>query len=362
MSMYIYLNITLMMLAVLIYGIIWRNQKRLSRDCYYKLVSNKNSVFLFFSFILLAVIFTFRGDFTADYNSYVDFFYYTKNLSFLEVILGSFYNEKGFIMFNKVIGLLTNNKYMYLFVINLVILIPFFREFKKESKYVWLSVLLYINIGPYYTSFNITRQIMAVAIVLIGNKYLYTRNFLRYLLIVFCASLFHRTSLIMIPFYFVLNRNFKIKNVMLVFLSLLLIYLNTSSIIDFIQKFFYSGFTYGMQGGNITSIIVPVAIFIFIMTHSNLVDKNIIKNNILLNSSIFYVFFFILGTRVQMLQRLGEFFVPSILILIPNIVNRIKPASLRVLYIFLIVFFLVLFNYATLSGTGYDPYYFGWDR
>jgi len=105
-------------------------------------------------------------------------------------------------------------------ITSFIILLLFFREFKKYSPYIWLSVLMFITVGQFYTSFNIIRQIIAVAIIFSGSKYLYERNLSKYIFIVLLASTFHKTSIIMILFYFILNFKFNINKLVITLFAL----------------------------------------------------------------------------------------------------------------------------------------------
>ncbi len=359
MTVYICVNIVVIILSVFFFGIL-KSKKSIDTDNHNIYENKVSRIFNTITFLLLLVISGFRGDFTSDYNSYSTYFKYINTLSFREIFTMKFYEEKGYIVLNKIIGVFTNNSVYFMLIISIIILVLFYREFKRESSYIWFSILLFINIGAYYVSFNITRQILSAAIVFSGSKFLYDRKFIKYLLIVIIASLIHRTSLIMIPFYFILNYRFKMKYVFFTFLIILGLNIYMDKVILLVQKFYYAGYTYGMTGGNITSVVVPIALFIFLLVHIRLIDTNNKRNNILVNSLIFYVFFCILGLRTQMIQRFAEFFSPYVLILIPNIVSKVKDKHLKTVYFSVIIFLLVLYNYVTLSGTGYDPYYFIW--
>lgn len=358
MGVYIFVNIFIILLAILFFCVAKKSSE-------VNINNNHNDIrsklFASISFFMLLIISGFRGDFTSDYKSYSDLFSYVNTFSFREIFEMNFFMEKGYIMLNKIIGIFSENSIYLMVTISFIILILFFREFRRESSYVWFSVLLFINIGSYYTSFNITRQILATAIVFAGSKFLYERKFIKYLIIVVIAALFHKTALIMIPFYFILQNKFRGKTIFFVFLALLILTIYIDRFMDLIQRYFYIGYTYGIVGRNITNVVVPLAIFIFVLFYLNLVDLNKNRNNILVNAVLFYVFFSILGLRVQILQRFAEFFSPYALILIPNIVSQIKDKYLKKGYvIIIIIFFLVMYNYVTLSGTGYDPFYFIW--
>jgi len=329
-------------------------------------MNNENkttTVFLLITFLVLLLISGFRGGFTSDYKNYSNLFHYFNSFSWSEFFNQSFYEEPGFIVLNKIIGSITNNEVYFFLITSFIILALFFREFRRDSMHIWISILLFINIGAFYTSFNILRQIIAVSIIFAGSRYLYNRQFIKYVIIIFIASLFHQTSWLILPFYFLLNLKFNIKNAILTITLSLFTILFLDSLIDIILRFIskYSGYAYGMTGLNITSAVVPVMILIFVLIHHKLIRPDSIKQRIWINASFYYAFFSILGLKVQMLQRFAEFFNPFILLIIPLIIYKILNKNLRVIYIIIITFLLIGYNLIVLSGTGYDPYYFMWE-
>lgn len=328
-------------------------------------ISNNYMIFLIPTFVLLFIVSAFRGEFTSDYKNYSTLFHIYNQFSFFDIFQKDLYQEKGYIILNKLIGSFTSNP-LYLFVIiSFFIIFIFLKEFKNYSKYIWLSVLMFVTIGSFYTSFNIMRHILAVAIVFSGSKFLYDRNLLKYSLIVLIAATFHKTALIMLIFYFILNYKFSAKKILLVILSSVFFMQYLSNILAFIQRFFYTVYTtdsYGMSGLKFTNVILPVFLLAFILSHLNKLSRTDTKVNVWVNAAVFYAFFSILGLKVQLLQRLGEFFSPYILLIFPLLISQIYNKRLRAIYIFFSVAIFVLYNYLTLSGTGYDPYYFIWTK
>lgn len=315
------------------------------------------------SFLVLFFVSGFRGDFTADYKEYTYLFDLYNSFKFSDVFEANLYQEIGYIALSRFIGFFTHNE-LYLFIItSFIILCAFYKQFKNDSAYMWLSVLLFVTVGSFYTSFNIIRQILAAAIVFSGSRFLYERKMLKYFLVIVLASLFHRTALIMLLFYFILNFKINYKNMFIVSLGVLVISINLPMIVTIAQQIFYTAYTadaYGMTGLSFTNAVAPVSIFLFSFIHRKKLDNNNIKQRVWMNAAFYYALFNVLGTQIQMIQRLSEFFAPYILLLIPLIFYRMRNNELKAIYIMGFVTVLFLYNLMTLSGTGYDPYYFVW--
>lgn len=314
------------------------------------------------SFFMLFIISSFRGDFTSDYNSYAQVFTLYNQYAILDIFKVEFYQEKGYVFLNLLIGLFTEDPTFLFMIVTFIILTCFYSQFKRHSPYIWLSVLMFVNIGAYYTSFNIMRHILAVAITFAGAKYLYERKMIKYFLVVFVASLFHKTSLIMIIFYFILNLKLKPKNIVILFFASVLSYFYLGHLMAFIQRFFYTGYNYGMGEASINNIILPFSLLIFSLFHRKKIDFDNNMYRIWMNAVIFYALFSAFGLSIQMLQRFAEYFAPFLLLLIPLIVSKMKFDYLKLIQLSTLVLLLVLYSYIVYSGTGYDPYYFIWDR
>lgn len=358
MSVYLITSITLVLL-----GLIYEAVNSLTKQEF-----NKGLPTYFYvapSFILLFFISAFRGDFTTDYTNYANRFESIEYYSFLDIIKYDFNIETGYLIMNKVISLFTSNP-VYLFALmTLIILICFYYQFNKYSVSVWLSVLMFVTAGSFYASFNISRQIVAVAIIFMGSSFLYNRKMIKYFLVVIFASFFHITSLIMIPFYFILNFRINLRNLLLFALGSAIIVYNFNSIVDFVQLFIYDNYTensYGMTGQKITNSVIPIAFLLFSIYHVRKLDSKNTMHRIWLNATIFYAVFNILGLQIEMVERISRFFAPYALLLIPFIFSKMHNKYLRFIYMMILIFMLVLYNYVILADSVFDPYYFIWDR
>lgn len=352
MLAYLFINIMIPLFASIIYS---------DKE---KLNSNRNNqIFLIVIGFILIFIAGFRGDFTADYNNYVNLFNYYNKFNFNQIFSVHFGQEIGYIILNKLIGIFTNNSLYIILITSTLTIYLFLKEFKRYSVNLWMSVLLFVTIGAYYTSFNLIRQILAVAIIFSGSKYIYEKKFIKYSIYILIASLFHKTALIMIIFYFILNYKFNIKKLIIILISLIFCMNYLDKIILFIQKYFYSYYTegkYGMTGFNYKNVILPISILIFVLIHYYKLDLNNNKTNIWINAIVFFAFFSLLGLKIQMVQRVADFFGPYALLIIPLIISKIKNKEIRIMYIFFMVVLTIFYNVIFLYGSGYNPYHFIW--
>ena len=77
-------------------------------------------------------------------------------------------------------------------------------EYFKEKISITLSLFIYY-MTYFLVAFNITRQLLAVAIILYGIRYIYEKNLKKYLICVIIATMVHKISIAMIILYFLNN-------------------------------------------------------------------------------------------------------------------------------------------------------------
>lgn len=350
MLMYMFINCTIILFSIIF--LYKKNNKNLLNNIYLGVIG-----------VLLLIIAGFRGDFAADYNGYANLFNYFNNFSFKEIFQTKFAQEIGYVLLNRIIGVFTKDSIYLMVITSLIIITLFFKEFKKYSRYIWLSVLMFVTVGSFYTSFNILRQILAVAIIFSGSKYLYDRNLTKFSCIVLLAASFHKSAIVMIFFYFILNYKFNMKNLLITLFALSVSMIYLERIICLIQNIFYAYYidgSYGMTGFNYKNVVLPLAILLFVLLHSRKIDFENNRINIWVNAIVFYTFFSLLGLKVQMVQRMAEFFVPYALLLVPQIISEVTNKDMRRIYFFLSVLCLVAYNYFSLDGSPYAPFYFIW--
>lgn len=173
-----------------------------------RLTITVTSALLFLWFLYALTIMGFRGDFSADYNSYVMWFHRIRNMSegvfwenFSFENIFSRYLETGYAVLNRIVGHFTEN-HVWLFVASaFIICFPVFKLIRNQEQ-PWIAALLWISIGPYLESFNTMRGAMAASILVFSLKYMRERKLIKYLLIVLLATMFHSVAILMVFAYF----------------------------------------------------------------------------------------------------------------------------------------------------------------
>ena len=343
----------------------------------YSKVNNRSfnsKIFYLAVSILLVIISGFRGDFAVDYNNYVDLFYRYENWSFLQILSKNFmgYPETGYLVYQFLIKLIYNNPIL-LFVVTSIIIVKLNIDVIEEYfPYGILPVLLFIELGNYYSSFNVMRQILAASILLIGSSYLYDKKFLKYSIVVLIAFTIHKSALIMLPFYFILNIKLKKQGIVWFTIASILLSVFLPQIISFVQIFYwgwYNSEVYGMKGYSINNLVAPAFITVFPLMCEHIFKKEKINRtdnyeqssravNIWRNSSLVFLMFSILGMQVEMVQRVSTFFSTYAIMYFSYIISSRKMGKYGQVIYAVIVILIMVYGFMVKVNSAHNPYYF----
>lgn len=151
-----------------------------------------------FIFILLLGVLK-SPEYGYDWESYKQYYFdHFQRLSLTDAITSGV--EPGFALLTFLLTRISTSYWFYRTIIFLISYILIAKVIKKFSKYVSLSFLLFVSFGLMTFCMFILRQAIAVAIILFGIEQLLDRKYIKYMLIVLIACLFHYTAIIAIFF------------------------------------------------------------------------------------------------------------------------------------------------------------------
>lgn len=165
----------------------------------------KFSISILLVFALLFLFRAFRKDYVGgDLETYKSLFYFIGTKKWNEGIYHSGY-EIGFLIYLKLIYSIIPNFNVVLVttaIIYTYALVYFIYSFSPNPEFS-----LYIYIALYFlgSSFNNERQAISIAFLLISFKYIKYRKVIYFTILVIIACLFHMTSIVFFPVYFLYN-------------------------------------------------------------------------------------------------------------------------------------------------------------
>lgn len=133
-----------------------------------------------------------------------------------------------------VLSWFTNDGAWFIFICSLVTMLCALLPVYKHTNDILFATMLFIFVGIWHGSFNGVRQFLAAAIVFSGHRLIYDKKLFKYSLVVFLAFCVHRSAIVMILPYFILNNRISVKNILLLVLGTLILSLNYDKIFEFV--------------------------------------------------------------------------------------------------------------------------------
>ncbi len=163
-----------------------------------------NMVCLLASGLILATVSLFRINTGNDYVGYIEKFH------------DAFYNihvvtEPGFNIITKLVYWFTGYEaYLVVFAIfSIATVAVFIAAMYRDSRDYLLTFFLFMCFGYYFQSLNTMRYYLALAIVLYSLHYVRTKRYVAFVVTVVVASMFHKSSLVVIPLFIIARLNLK---------------------------------------------------------------------------------------------------------------------------------------------------------
>lgn len=318
---------------------------------------------LLVSFILIAIfciIAGFRYNVGTDFKTYVYFINLIKDGH-------DTYMEPGFeILIKFLIG--SGFEVQSVFFISSLITLTFFYLFIiKHSKLYTLSVVIFFLFPIFYlASFNGVRQFIAIGFFLYSLRFILDRKILSYGLFILLGALFHKTILLMLPLYFLLDKKLNLRKTILVsifYVSVVSFLPYVGRALGFPEKYFTDVLV--TEGNNYKAFVFPFIFMVFSIFKSKYNAKcndSNITYNMLFIGSLISITPLISSLPSMPVIRMSSYFTPMVIVFFSNFSFLFCKSELRVMYYFIIVLLSFLYFYSTvfISGEKYSlvPYFY----
>ena len=114
--------------------------------------------------------------------------------------------EPGFVVFEKLITLVTHNAEGYQVIYSLIYLLAITTFANQLEKANFSFLYFFATLGIYTFMFTGVRQCLAMSICLLSYRFIKERRLIPFLLLLLLAFLFHKSSILFIAAYFIYNR------------------------------------------------------------------------------------------------------------------------------------------------------------
>lgn len=317
-------------------------------------------IFAFVSVLPIIIMAATRGRF-ADSFIYIRLYENMPN-SFKDIpsYLNTVNKDVGFSSCSAIVHVLFPNSHtIYLFIFALFQMIIVSSLFRKYSENFIYSLFLFIASADYISYiFNGMRQFTAVVIILLSTPHIIKKKYLKVIIIVLIASVFHRSALIMIPYVFIVQGEpWNKKTLFFIFLAVLAVVFVSrfTSILDSMlsgtqyENILVEAAEWGDDGTNPIRVLlysIP-ALWAFFQRREIAKENNLIIN-ICVNMSIVSMGLYLISmvTSGIFLGRLPIYFSLFSYILLPwEIGHLTKPSKRSMVWFSSIVLYLGYYFY-----------------
>lgn len=246
-----------------------------------------------------------------------------------DTVVGSSVSIEGGLLFlNKILSNFSASPIIFFVITSIYIYNTLFYCFKRDYGKLTFPVLIFFFSGLYFTSLNIVRQFIALAIVTYAFKYVKDRKVLPYIIFVLLAGVMHLSAIIMIPFYFLYNIKIDSKKFFFLLVigsavSPILIYI-FNIIIKYTRYSYYANSNFFMVdadlAGTVYAILITAAVF---MQYKKIQEKQ--DMNYMLYALLAYDVLIILSYSFPLCNRIAVYFkYPVFIRLIPVLIESVS--------------------------------------
>lgn len=335
-----------------------------------------NKVYCLWGAIILSTLLSLRSmkiGLNDTANIYYPFFINIKDISFGGIFLDNNLQDVGFFIIMKVIRIISYNYQICIGLFASLYIILVMHFIYINSKDAFFSTIIFISLYFLYGTY-LMRQVIAMGILLMAYKYIVKKDFVRFLLIVILASLFHRTAFIFILAYpFCVFNSFSYKNYIYILVAFLVskyLFRYVWAILPYVDFTGKVGmaldnniYTVGNGKESLGGFYINLAIIFFcdIILRKKRMKPNY-EDEVLMNlSTLSCVFFSCLNIVIEF-YRMSLYFGIFNIILLPNIINKIENEKYRKTIKYLIIgIFIIYFLFRPLNTMNCNPYLFFWE-
>ena len=338
--------------------------------------------FVYGKYVIVAIALVYLGAFRDLYvglDNSMYFTYFSAISSSVKNNWALFGFEYGYRALNVVIAKLGLGYNALQLVTTLLVIYAFWRIINKYSKDKSISWILFLALGIYAQTFNIVRQMCALAFVLLGLIRLNDKKYIKFIFFVLFACLFHKSAiltLVFIPLSLIPLNTITISIYGLLSVGMSILFIPT---LKFINKVFNVNlFWYVISEveefhtlASTTDVLFTIGLlFVFVLLFY--AKKHLITSDNKKENSLYLSLFFVvplvrmLGAYIMypsLAQRVTPYFFFSILILVPTYLQAIKRYDYKYYRIarngvIILALVYMFFLYAVKVSNGVMPYEF----
>jgi len=323
-----------------------------------------NKLYLVGIFTILFVVSALRFGIGNDYPQYT--------LTAHEAYVGGYVvTEPGFNYLVRFLYTLLHGEYYeaVFAVFGFVTLLLFLRVLYRDSVDFSQSFFLFMTLGIYFQTFNTVRYYFALSVALCSMRYVLEKDYIRFVLYILLAALFHKSVLLVLPAYFLATLAWKKWVFLLGMLAGVVCFAARGVLLELALMLYpsYRNTIYLDGGMSITSVLRIAAVLLLYLWFLHYMGEDF-HNDADYRKLRFYgqlnFLAFLAATFFSFLPvitRIVYYFSVSWLLMIPLMVKKIEDDTVKtrvklIITAVCVVYFLMFLLHAHEAGVGLLPY------
>ena len=296
-----------------------------------------------------------RGFIGWDWMSYYPFFLSLPvigDVNYWEKIVGF---ERGFVVFASLIKSICDNYFALQLVIVAFYLYAVDKLLMRYARIYSLGFLVFLVMGGFATQIDLLRNSISIALFLLSIQYIESRKTKQYMFLNSIGLLFHTSSIVFFPLYYILQRRYDRKLLMVLFLIGNIIFLLQIQYLKPILSFLVSPIGgdvkylvdlyfadnenanfYGIAIGYLERLLTTSLFLIYYDRIIRSAKYNLIFLNLYV---LYFISFFYFGEIRIVTLRFSNLFTCSYWILYPALFSVISLKNNKILFMFFVSFY-----------------------
>lgn len=299
----------------------------------------------------------------ADTLGYSDYFTIIRDNS-LQHCLDYLRLEPLYVVYNKALSFFSSDPRILIVANSVIIYTVIVNSIYKYSPVIWISIFLFVSLGFFDSSLNVSRQWMAITITVISYPYIIERKLYKFIICIVIAFLFHYSAILFMIVYPLYNFKITWKYVALVVLSALIIRTVAAAVYFYILSFTYAAdmeVDLGSGGYGMLTMLSATMLCGMFLKPKHLSDEERLFYHLMILAASLQI----LSLTVSIFVRVVLYFQLGMIFYIPIIIKHQKSIVVKtIISSFIIImtsifYFGIVISPATRQGT--VPYLFFWE-
>lgn len=220
------------------------------------------------------------------------------------------------------------------------------------SENATMSFFLYVTMNMYFSSMNTMRQSMAIGVLAVGLVWFMRGKTWPFVVSALIASLFHQSAIFVLVLLFVRRLPFGKRELMLYFAAAAVVFMFSGPIVSLVASLYGRETLYSNEfmGSNYYGALINAAVSLvccFLCANYLSVSRKRGEEGVwdafLMHGLMLWLVFDVFGMQVEIVGRLGMYFMLFVILAIPAALNRVPDNERRIVIMVTGASFLVYF-------------------